>query len=359
MEIVFLIVGLVFAALGGYVLWDARRFARRAVRGEGLVVGFAVNARRRGKSGTRTTYSPVIRYRYQGRDHEFTGRIGSSHVKRSIGDPAAILISPDDPADARLAGPGMQIFGGVFLALGLGTMTVFFFVFDFSFFSLLVAGGVMLFLASRVVMKLRKHDIHGVEDMKNALAAAGRGRRRDESGIAGRESRPVITDPKAFEGERKKQKTAAWVLVLFLLIGLGVLVGGGFAAKQRSDFLSGARSAPGVVIDFERRTSTSDGKTTTTYYPIVRYHPPGRDAPITFQHDTGSSSPGYSHGDAVTVLYAPDDPDEAIIDSGLMNWFGPGLMILLGGVFTLVGGLSLHGRLKKRRPKPEDVELEF
>ncbi|MDZ7839333.1 MAG: DUF3592 domain-containing protein [Gammaproteobacteria bacterium] len=358
MEIVFFIVGLVFAALGGYVLWDARRFARQAVQGEGLVIGFAVNERR-GKSGNRTTYSPVIRYRHQGEDYEFTGRIGSSRVKRTIGDPAAILISPDDPADARLDGPGMQIFGGIFLVLGLGTMAVFFSVFDFSFLSLIIAGGVIAVLAFQVKAKLRQHDIHGLEDMKSALAAAGQGRRREPTGSAGEESRPIITDPEAFENQREKNKAPGWVLVLFLLIGLGVLVGGGFVAKQRSDFLSDAQSAPGEVIDFERRTSTSDGKTTTTYYPVVRYQPPGHDAPVTFQHDTGSSSPGYSRGDAVTVLYSPDDPDEAIIDSGLMNWFAPGLMILLGGVFTLMGGLSLHGRSKKRRRKPEDVELEF
>lgn len=356
MEIVFFIVGLIFAALGGYMLWDALRFARTAVGGEGLVIGFAVNERR-GKSGSRTTYSPVIRYRHQGEDYEFTGRLGSSHVKRSIGDPAAILISPDDPADARLDGPGMQIFGGILLILGLGTMTVFFTVFDFSLLSLVIAGGVVAALAFQVMTKLRKRGIHGVEDMKNALAAAGQGRHRNEPGSAGRESRQIITDPGAFENKRRK--TPGWVLVVILLVGLGVLVGGGFVAKQRGEFLSDARQATGEVIDFKRRTSTSDGKTTTTWYPIVRYRPPGHDAPVTFQHDTGSSSPAYNRGESVAVLYAPENPDEAIIDAGLMNWLGPGVMILVGGVFTVAGGLGLRSRLKQRRRQSAAVELEF
>lgn len=356
MEIVFFIVGLIFAAIGGYMLWDALRFARTAVRGEGLVIGFAVNERR-GKSDSRTTYSPVIRYRHQGEDYEFTGRLGSSHVKRSIGDPAAILISPDDPADARLDSPGMQVFGGILLILGLGTMAVFFTVFDFSLLSLVIAGGVMAALAFQVMTKLRKRGIHGVEDMKNALAAAGQARHRNEPGSAGGDSRPVITDPEAFENKHKK--TPGWALVLVLLVGLGVLGGGGFIAKQRGEFLSDARQATGEVIDFKRRTSTSDGKTTTTWYPIVRYRPPGHDAPVTFQHDTGSSSPAYSRGESVTVLYTPGNPDEAIIDTGLMNWFGPGVMILVGGVFTVAGGLGLRSRLKQRRRQSADVELEF
>lgn len=358
MEIVFFIVGLLFAGIGGYMLWDARRFARGAVKGEGLVIGFAVNERR-GKSGNRTTYSPVIRYRYQGEDYEFTGRIGSSHVRRSIGDPAAILISPDDPADARLDGPGMQIFGGVFLVLGLGTMAVFFAVFDFSLLSLVIAGGVIAILAFQVKAKLRRHDIHGLEDMKSALAAAGQGRRPAAPGSAGEKSRPIITDPEVFGSRRKRNKTPAWVLALILLIGLGVLVGGGYVAKQRAGFLSEARPAVGEVIDFNRRTSTSDGKTKTTWYPIVRYRPAGRDAPVTFQHDTGSSAPAYRRGESVTVLYTPGDPDQAIIDEGLMNWLGPGIMILVGGVFTLAGGLGVRSRLKQRRREPEDVELEF
>lgn len=356
MEIVFFIVGLLFAAIGGYMLWDARRFARRAVRGEGLVIGFAVNERR-GKSGSRTTYSPVIRYQYQGEDYQFTGRLGSSHVKRGIGDPAAILISPDDPGDARLDGPGMQIFGGVFLVLGLGTMAVFFSVFDFSLLSLVIAGGVMAVLATQAVMKLRKHGIHGGEDMKNALAAARQAGGRDEPGGTGGESRPIITDPRAFE--KKRKKTPVWALLLVLLIGLSVLVGGGYVAKQRGEFLSKARPATGTVIDFKRRTSTSDGKTKTTWYPVVRYQPPGRDAPATFRHDTGSSSPAYRRGESVSVLYAQGDPEEAIIDAGLMNWLGPGVMILVGGVFTVAGGLGLRRRLRQRRQQPAEVELEF
>lgn len=98
---------------------------------------------------------------------------------------------------------------------------------------------------------------------------------------------------------------------------------------------------------------------TLTYYPIVRYQPPGRDAPVEFQHDAGSSSPAYRGGAAVTVLYAPGDPSEAIIDAGLMNWFGAGLMILMGGAFTVFGGLFLRGRRTQSRRQPADVELEF
>lgn len=355
MEIIFFIVGLVFAAIGGYMLWDSWRFGSVAVRGEGLVIGFAVSESRRGKSGSSRTYSPVIRYRYQDRDYQFTGRIASNQVKRSIGDPVSVLISPDDPAQARLDGPGMWIFGGIMLAVGLVAMALFFLVFDFSFLSLAVAAVVVAALAMRATKALRKRDIHGIEDLKGVLADHGRNQQGPEPD--GEESREIITDPKVFEAERGKHRMPGWVPVLMLVIGLGVLAGGGFVAKERSDFLAAARSATGEVVDLRRHTSTSDGKRTTTYYPIVRYQPPGGDAPVEFEHDTGSSPPAYSRGETVTVLYSPGDPGEAIIDAGIMNWFMPGLMIVLGGAFTVLGGLTLRSRRKQRQAA--DLELEF
>jgi hypothetical protein len=224
-------------------------------------------------------------------------------------------------------------------------------------FSMAVAAVVVAALAMRAKKTLRKHEIHGIDDMKGALA--GHGRKQQVPGPAGEESREIITDPKAFEAKRREHRMPGWVPVLLLVIGLGMLVGGGFVAKQRSDFLAAARSATGEVVDLRRRTSTSDGKRTTTYYPIVRYLPPGRDAPVEFQHDTGSSPPAYSRGETVTVLYSPGDPGDAIIDGGIMNWFAPGLMIVLGGAFTVFGGLTLRSRRQLRQRKAADVELEF
>jgi hypothetical protein len=360
MEIVVFIVGLVFAAIGGYVWWDARRFSQTAVKGEGRVIGFSVNSSRSKRSNRQTTYSPVIAYQHQGQDYQFTGRIGSSRVSHEIGDRVAILIAPHAPGNARLDGPGLQIFGGLFFAIGVGLMIFFFFVFDFSAWSLGIAAVVLLMIAVQAVMHLRKHNIRNVDDMKQALAKAKQAHQRGEI-VQGREADDtVITDPAAFARERKRRKAPLWILALFFLVGVGVLIGGGFVAKKRSDFLAAAQTASGQVVDFKRRTSTSDGKTTTTYYPIVRYRPPGQAQAITFEHDTGSSSPAYHRGERVTVLYAPYDPREAIIDAGWMNWFGSGMMILLGTIFALVGGLGLRRQLKKRKAvPPPEVKLDF
>lgn len=360
MEIVFFIVGLILAAVGGFLFWDARRFASTAVRGEGRVIGFAVKESRRKSGGGRTTYSPVVSYEHQGESYELTGRVSSSHVTREIGDRVKILISPDNPGDARLDGPAAQILGGIFLLVGLGAMVLFFFIFDFSLLSMGIAVVVIAVLVTQAIMKLRAKGIHSMADLKAVASKAKSAHRSGEAGIAEQgEARTVVTDVEEFESGRRGGKAGPWVMGVFLLVGLGALVGGGILAKQRADFLASALTATGEVIDFERRTSTSDGRTTTTYYPVVRYQPPGRAETFTFEHDSGSSSPGYRRGESVTVLYAPDDPGDAIIDAGLLNWLGPSLMIVLGGVFALVGGLGLRSRTKQRKQQPPPAKLDF
>ena len=114
-------------------------------------------------------------------------------------------------------------------------------------------------------------------------------------------------------------------------------------------------------MDFNRKTSSSDHGTSTVYYPVVEYVPQSiqqsaqeRQHNIRFQHDVGTSPPSYHRGDEVRVLYSPSNPDEAIIDEGWMNYFGPLLMVALGVIFTIVAVL-----IKQHRQKAAESRLEL
>ncbi|MFQ5644863.1 MAG: DUF3592 domain-containing protein, partial [Thiogranum sp.] len=144
------------------------------------------------------------------------------------------------------------------------------------------------------------------------------------------------------------RKMPAWVAGIFLVVGLGLFAGGVFLAQKRQAFLAVAVGAEGTIVDFVRRTSTSDGKTTTTYHPKVRYTPTGYDTPVTFEHELGSSNPSYSRGEQVRILYTPDHPDDAIIDEGWMNWMASILTLSIGLVFTLVGAAVFRKRKKEK-----------
>ena len=69
-------------------------------------------------------------------------------------------------------------------------------------------------------------------------------------------------------------------------------------------------------------------------------------------------APGYQRGEVVNVLYAPDDPNNARIDAGLMNWFGPAMLLLMGALFTVVGATVLR-RCAQARKQQKDIELEL
>jgi len=343
------LIGLALAALGAYVLWDERKFSKTAIRGRGRVVDFAA-----GKSRGRNqmpAFSPVIGYRYKGQDYRLTGRVASSSPTHSVGDQVSILIAPDDPTAAQLAGPGMRNFAAAIVLIGVAMVVGFFFMFDFSMGSLIGAAGVFVLLCAQGILKLRDHDIHGLQDLKAVVAKLKREHRHAEPAPPGEEANPTISETAASAQEQGRRRAPAWLSVGVLVVAVGLLIGGGFVAKQRSHFLLAAHKAPGQVIGFRRTTSVSDGRTRWNFFPQVRFRPQGHTAPVTFEHDVGSNPPDYRSGEKVTVLYEPQHPENAIIDEGWMNWFGPALMIVIGIALAVLVGLE---RLRHRRATSQD-----
>lgn len=136
---------------------------------------------------------------------------------------------------------------------------------------------------------------------------------------------------------------------VFGVVGLGLLAGAGLAVQSTQSFLADAVSAPGTVQGLVARTSTdSDGHRSTTYAPEVRFTTAeGRD--ITFVSATSSSPPDHQVGDAVEVLYRPQDPAGARIHDWFSLWGLPTILGGMGTVFTVVGGGLAVATLRGRR----------
>ncbi len=354
-----LIVGLLVAVVGGYLVWDFRQFRTMAITISGIVTGYKARRSHSRNSRSQETYAPIIQYRYGGEDHEFTARVSSSSTKYAIGEEVPVLISPEDPSDARLDSNMTTILGTLFFVIGMGCSIGFFFVFEATLFSFVAVGVVTLMIMIQIALRLRQHKIGSLQDLKKAAQQAqqdsGRLHSTHHSQPTGRN---IISDNKTLARRKAGKPVPAWVGVIVLLLGIGVSMGGGDMAQKRAAFLQSAQTTHGKVVSFERTTSTSDGRTTTTYYPKVNYTPSDIQGSITFKHDIGSSHPSYQIGDRVTVLYSPDDHHEAIIDSGWMNWFAPLLLGTVGIAFTLAGAALLRSRLRKQ-PEEEALELEI
>lgn len=142
--------------------------------------------------------------------------------------------------------------------------------------------------------------------------------------------------------------------ILFLVIGVCALVGGIVWGVNTKKFVDGASRASGTVIELQRRQSSSDDG--PSYYPVVRFtDASGKD--VTFTSSTGSNPPSNREGDKVAVLYDPNNPDEAELDSFFALWFGP-LMVggLFGTIFPLVGVFAIIGSLRAAAQRNRLIE---
>lgn len=132
---------------------------------------------------------------------------------------------------------------------------------------------------------------------------------------------------------------------IFLLIGMGLLIGSFFAYQNSSSFLDAAIKTEGTVIEL----IASRSKNSTTYKPLVQFTSQTGEV-IEFTSPSGSSPPSYAKGEKVEILYLPEQPQKAEINDFFSLWGVVAIVGGLGGIFFLIGaGMLLTLLLKGRR----------
>jgi len=133
--------------------------------------------------------------------------------------------------------------------------------------------------------------------------------------------------------------TKKFLGVIFTFAALVMLYFSWHTYNATNEFLETAQSAPGIVVDFDTRhsSSSSSSGSSTTYAPIVEYTHPETGQTIRFTSSASSNPPAFDGGEEVTVLYSPDDPEDARIDSFMSLWMMPLILVVLGGIFLPVG----------------------
>ncbi|MBF2007665.1 MAG: DUF3592 domain-containing protein [Chlorogloeopsis fritschii C42_A2020_084] len=122
--------------------------------------------------------------------------------------------------------------------------------------------------------------------------------------------------------------------------GIFAVIGIIFGVNTHS-FVGTALSTQGTVIDLELRSSTdSKGRSSSVYYPVVKFAPSSGEQTI-FKSNTGSNPPAFTKGQQVEVLYNPQKPNSAMINSWLELWFLPAMFTGMGLIFVLIGGVTL------------------
>lgn len=158
----------------------------------------------------------------------------------------------------------------------------------------------------------------------------------------------------------KATRTTRTVRVIFTLIGLGLLVGGGILSFLAYDFTENALSADGRVVSVET-TYSDDG---VSYRPTIRYidFRGRKQRGVTFM---SSSSYNYPVGTEVAILYDIRDPESIRMDNWLATW-GIGVIAIAAsvvplGIATIIAKLTKTGSKPKRKrspvAKPKEEEM--
>jgi len=122
--------------------------------------------------------------------------------------------------------------------------------------------------------------------------------------------------------------------VVFLVIGIGMLIGFTLTYRQSRAFIAGAERSDGEVVDVEYNRRPRDS--TGMYCPVFQFMTKdGHKIRVTSK--IRSSSPSYHKGAKVTVLYDPKIPENAAIQSFLDLYFLPMVFGLIGVGFTGAG----------------------
>lgn len=137
------------------------------------------------------------------------------------------------------------------------------------------------------------------------------------------------------------------IAVVFALIGIAALIGAGALYFNSRAFIDTAETATGTVTELVRSRSSDS----TTYAPVVSFVATDGEQ-YSFTHNISRNPPAYSQGEQVPVLYPPDNPNRARIESAFSLWGGALIVGALGAVFALIGGgLALVPFLSRRKAK--------
>ena len=147
-------------------------------------------------------------------------------------------------------------------------------------------------------------------------------------------------DEKEFE-ELQKSSAGMEKILLGIFSGVAVLMLliAGISSYFAIQKISKEESAPGRIADVVVRKeyiNEQDRITRDFYYPVIEFTA-SDGKKRTVQINEGSDSPYYEKGDEITVLYNPEHPLDARIQStgsNVLMWILPAITGILGIAFT-------------------------
>ncbi|HTL51091.1 MAG TPA: DUF3592 domain-containing protein [Planctomycetota bacterium] len=122
-----------------------------------------------------------------------------------------------------------------------------------------------------------------------------------------------------------------WVVLLLKGISGLMILGSVLIHRRTRKFLSEATRTHGTVVDLEVGTGGDE----TTYYSVFEFTD-GRGEKHRLRSGVASAPPAHKVGQKVEVLYRPNEPEKAKIESFFELWFGSTLLLIIGAMLLVV-----------------------
>lgn len=146
-----------------------------------------------------------------------------------------------------------------------------------------------------------------------------------------------------------RSSSNVWKVIgtIFLILGpLVIMLSVMLTVNSVKNAKARTGKAEGTVVRIEEKSTRRNGRTSYTYCPAVSYVVNGSS----YQFESSSCESEYGRvqvGDKMEVVYNPDDPSDAGLDTFTANWMGPIMAGIFGLVFTVVGIGLLYSSRKK------------
>jgi hypothetical protein len=111
-------------------------------------------------------------------------------------------------------------------------------------------------------------------------------------------------------------------------VGLALVLVSGVVAADRASELAGAQHTRGTVFALSG--------TVRGFAPVVQFTLPSGGTTL-FTAGVESNPPAYQVGEQVPMVYPPDEPEHALIDSFWQVWFYAAVFALIGVALTGTG----------------------
>lgn len=351
MTIVFALVGLPFAVIGFYFLIDTYRFNQAAQAVDGEVYDNIIKHGKDSDGNPSISIYPVINFFFAGSYYRFQADI-SDGQERDIGSAVTVLIKDNDPFTARFKSSARYFMGGIFSFLGILFTVIGIHethLSDFTFFSYLAQFGALGFIFSAFFVapfiiipyklyqfkqKLNQAGMHSFRDIKIQQSEEQRVKKLDAAELyqqPAAHNEDTVTAPQS-KITAKNSKRLIW---LFTLLGFCMLAGGLYVSYNTYTFISVAKSGTGMLVDYKENYDSS--KNSRTYCPVFTFTHPATGRSERLTDKLCSSNRKYNIGENIPVLYSSTNNLEVQIDSGWMNYFGGGILFILGAAFSFFG----------------------